>query len=184
MVRNTCVQCYRPRSLTILIYSSEFNHVKNSADQCVLVPGTTPLPDDDSCKDDEEYWYERTAYRLIPYSSCAGGKRLDRGAEHQCPGFKAHGTFFWLFVLLIPFGFTALVGYYYYRRSGLARGYVFSFFLLENALLICFRPEQFVFQEMQDRRTAVIQAFWTLWPPCHGSSLALLVSHGSGSFHT
>lgn len=140
MVNNTCVQCYRPRSLIILIYPSEFNHVKNSVDECVLVPGTTPLPDDDSCKDDEEYWYERTAYRLIPYSSCAGGKRLDRGAEHQCPGFKAHGPSFWLFVLLIPFGFTALVGYYYYRRSGLARGYVLFFFRLTRKPLVDMLP--------------------------------------------
>jgi hypothetical protein len=27
-----------------------------------------------------------------------------------------------MFMILIPFAFTALVGYYYYRRSGLARG--------------------------------------------------------------
>ncbi|RDB27786.1 Vacuolar protein sorting/targeting protein 10 [Hypsizygus marmoreus] len=103
-------------------FECEFNHVKNSADECVLVSGTTPLPDDSSCKNGEEYWYERTAYRLIPYSSCEEGLRLDRGARHICPGFKSHGAFFWLFVLMIPFAFTALVGYYYYRRSGLARG--------------------------------------------------------------
>ena len=48
--------------------------------------------------------------------------RLDRGTRHTCPGFKSHGTFFWLFILIIPFGFTALVGYYYYRKSGRARG--------------------------------------------------------------
>lgn len=28
-------------------------------------------------------------------------------------------------MLMIPFAFTALVGYYYWRRSGIARGYVF-----------------------------------------------------------
>jgi hypothetical protein len=65
---------------------SEFNYVKNSADECVLVPGTIPLPDDSSCKNGEDYWYERTAYRLIPYSSCMGGIRLDRGARHVCYG--------------------------------------------------------------------------------------------------
>ncbi|KAF9457576.1 Oligoxyloglucan reducing end-specific cellobiohydrolase [Collybia nuda] len=103
-------------------FECEFNHVKNSADECVLVPGTSPLPNDDSCRNDEEFWYERTPYRMIPYSSCEGGKRLDRGNEHRCPGFSGHSAFFWLFVLLVPFAFTALVGYYYYRRSGLARG--------------------------------------------------------------
>ncbi|KAF8075280.1 vacuolar protein sorting/targeting protein 10 [Lyophyllum atratum] len=103
-------------------FECEFNYVKNDADECVLSPGATPLPSEESCKNGEEYWYDRTPYRLIPYSSCKEGLRLDRGARHVCPGFKAHGAFFWLFVLVIPFGFTALVGYYYYRRGGHARG--------------------------------------------------------------
>lgn len=98
--------------------------MKNDKDECVLVPGTKPLPDDDSCKDGEEFWYERTPYRLIPYSSCEGGGRPDRGTAHRCPGFKSKSGWFWMFMLLIPFAFTSLVGYYYYRRSGLARGCV------------------------------------------------------------
>ena len=61
------------RSLSTLHYffkrldssiSSEFNYVKNSNDECVLVPGTTPIPDDESCKDGGEYWYERTRINL------------------------------------------------------------------------------------------------------------------------
>lgn len=39
---------------------------------------------------------------------------------------KSKGPLFWLFILVLPFAFTALVAYYYYRRSGLARGYVQS----------------------------------------------------------
>ncbi|KAG6872853.1 vacuolar protein sorting/targeting protein PEP1 [Termitomyces sp. Mi166 len=110
-------------------FECEFNYVKNEADECVLSPGATPLPNDEAeaCKNGEDYWYERTAYRLIPYSSCKDGNRLDRGTPHVCPGFKAHGPFFWLFILLIPFGLTALVGYSYYRRSGLTRGYQSGF---------------------------------------------------------
>ena len=104
---------------------SDFNYVRNANDECVLVPGTEPLLNDDSCKNGDQYWYERTAYRLIPYSSCEGGDRPDRGPRHVCPGFGAHGAWFWLFIILIPFAFTALVGYYYYRRSGLKRGLVF-----------------------------------------------------------
>jgi len=91
----------------------------------VLVAGTTPLPNDDSCRDDEEYWYERTAYRKIPFSSCEEGDRRDRGERHRCPGIRGHGTLFWGTIALVPFAFTALVAYWYYRRSGLARGYVF-----------------------------------------------------------
>ncbi|KAK0452799.1 vacuolar protein sorting/targeting protein 10, partial [Desarmillaria tabescens] len=105
-------------------FECEFNYAKNVNDECVLVPGTTPLPDDDSCKNDEEFWYERTAYRKIPYSSCENGIRPDRGTRHSCPGFRAHGPLFWWFVILIPFMFTALVGYWYYRRSGMARGHI------------------------------------------------------------
>ncbi|KAJ2911663.1 hypothetical protein MD484_g8748, partial [Candolleomyces efflorescens] len=103
-------------------FECEFNHVKNDKDECVLVPGTKALPDDDSCKDGEEYWYERTPYRIIPYSSCTEGIRPDRGTAHRCPGFNSRSGWFWMFMLLIPFAFTSLVGYYYYRRSGLARG--------------------------------------------------------------
>ena len=119
------------RSLSTLHYffkrldssiSSEFNYVKNSNDECVLVPGTTPLLDDESCKDGAEYWYERTPYRLIPYSSCVDGDRRDRGKAHRCPGFNSKGPLFWFMILLMPFGFTALVAYYYFRRSGRARG--------------------------------------------------------------
>lgn len=108
--------------LMLTMSHSEFNHVKNSNGECALVPGTTPLPNDDLCMTDDDYWYERTAYRKIPYSSCEDGERPDRGPRHLCPGIRAHGAFFWMFVLLVPFAFTALVAYYYYRRSGLAKG--------------------------------------------------------------
>jgi hypothetical protein len=81
-----------------------------------------PRPSDDSCRNGEEYWYERTAYRKIPFSTCEDGIRPDRGPAHLCPGISGHGVFFWLFVLVLPFVFTALVAYWFYRRSGLARG--------------------------------------------------------------
>ncbi|KAH9479087.1 vacuolar protein sorting/targeting protein PEP1 [Psilocybe cubensis] len=111
-----------PCACTKVDFECEFNYVKNANDECVLVPGTTPLPDDDSCSNGEDFWYERTPYRKIPFSSCVDGYRPDRGAEHVCPGFKSKGGWFWFLMLLLPFGFTALVAYYYYRKSGLARG--------------------------------------------------------------
>lgn len=104
---------------------SEFNHRRDADGNCVLIPGLQPLPNDDTCRNDEEFWYERTAYRKVPISTCNGGKRLDRGPEHRCPGLKGHGFFFWFFVLMVPFMFTALVAYWYYRRMGLARGCVY-----------------------------------------------------------
>lgn len=88
----------------------------------MLVEGTKPLPNDESCRGDEEYWYERTPYRRIPHSTCEDGERPDRGRRHLCPGVAAHGAFFWLFVLIIPFAFTTLVAMWYYKRSGRATG--------------------------------------------------------------
>ncbi|KAH9832479.1 Oligoxyloglucan reducing end-specific cellobiohydrolase [Rhodofomes roseus] len=101
-------------------FECEFNYYRDESGECVLVPGAERLADDDSCKGDDDYWYERTAYRKIPYSSCEGGKRLDRGAQHVCPGFKAHGAFFWLMMFFIPCAFAALAGWWYVRRR--ARG--------------------------------------------------------------
>jgi hypothetical protein len=106
----------------LLCFASEFNHVRNANGECVLVEGTKPMPDDDSCRGGAEYWYERTPYRRIPHSSCEDGERPDRGRRHLCPGVAAHGALFWLFVLLVPFAFTTLVAMWYYKRSGLATG--------------------------------------------------------------
>ncbi|TCD61550.1 vacuolar protein sorting/targeting protein PEP1 [Steccherinum ochraceum] len=103
-------------------FECDFNYRRDIDGTCVLANGTTPLPDDNSCRGDDIHWYDRTPYRKIPYSTCEGGIRLDHGTEHDCPGIQGHSFFFWLFVLVIPFGFAALVGYWYYRRSGMARG--------------------------------------------------------------
>lgn len=108
---------------------SEFNHVRDSSGNCVLVESAVPLTIStaEMCIEDpdSDYWYERTAYRKIPYSSCVGGIRPDRGPEHSCGGVRGHGVLFWLFVVVLPFAFTTLVGYYYYKK-GYRRGYVFN----------------------------------------------------------
>ncbi|KAF8825213.1 hypothetical protein HHX47_DHR7000487 [Lentinula edodes] len=103
-------------------FECEFNYIKNANDECVLAPGTTPLSNDETCRAGEEFWYERTPYRKITYSTCDGGHRPDRGKAHPCPGFKHHSGWFWWFVILISFGLAGLVGLYFYRRSGIARG--------------------------------------------------------------
>lgn len=98
--------------------------MRNAAGECVLVEGTQPLPDDDSCRGDDQYWYERTPYRRIPHSSCEDGERPDHGRRHLCPGVAAHSLLFWLFVIVVPFGFTTLVAMWYYKRSGRATGMI------------------------------------------------------------
>ncbi|EIW75279.1 Oligoxyloglucan reducing end-specific cellobiohydrolase [Coniophora puteana RWD-64-598 SS2] len=103
-------------------FECEFNYVKDDWGDCVPVPGTTALASDDSCRDDEDYWYDRTPYRRIPYSSCVGGERPDRGAAHVCPGIRAHGFWFWFWVLIFPFAVTGTLTWWWYKKSGMARG--------------------------------------------------------------
>ncbi|KAJ7034780.1 hypothetical protein C8F04DRAFT_1038299 [Mycena alexandri] len=110
-------------------FECEFNYFRNYAGECVLAPGTTPLPDDRgaACGHDEDYWYERTPYRKISFSSCDGGVRLDRGTRHECSalaGDTGHGAFFWFSITMLPIIFVLLVWLGYYYRSGLTQGCV------------------------------------------------------------
>ncbi|KAJ7281966.1 vacuolar protein sorting/targeting protein 10 [Mycena rebaudengoi] len=90
--------------------------------KCVLSPGAQPLANENTCRNGADYWYERTAYRKISYSTCDGGERPDRGPRHECPGFSGHSGFFWFMVIVFPIAFVSIVGYWYYNRSGLVRG--------------------------------------------------------------
>lgn len=120
---------------------SEFNHIRDSEGNCVLVDGATPLAPDTSetciIYPESDYWYDRTAYRKIPYSSCEGGARPDHGTPHSCGGVRGHSALFWLSVLTLPFGFTALVAYYYYKK-GYQRGCVTRNRILADCLTIIF----------------------------------------------
>lgn len=111
---------------------SEFNHVRSSDGTCVLSPGTTPLGSsadmcyDDSITDNDGNWYERTTYRKIPVSTCEGGRRLDRGAAHECPGLARRGWGFWIMMIVVlPSLFAGVIGWWFYKKNGFARGYVF-----------------------------------------------------------
>jgi hypothetical protein len=117
-----CEPLLTRRGFVIFCNYSEYNYAMNSAGECELLPGAEPLSSDETCTGDQEFWYERTAYRKIPYSTCEGGLRWHEGKAHRCPGLKGHGFFFWVSVLVFPSGLAALVGYWYYRRAGIARG--------------------------------------------------------------
>ncbi|KIK35041.1 hypothetical protein CY34DRAFT_26712 [Suillus luteus UH-Slu-Lm8-n1] len=69
-----------------------------------------------------DYWYDRTAYRKVLYSTCEGGERIDRGTPHLFPGINGHSAIFWMMVMLFPFAITALVAWWWYTKSGMARG--------------------------------------------------------------
>jgi hypothetical protein len=105
-------------------HHSDYNYVRNNEDKCVLAEGAEPLPKDtswDSCEGNVEYWYERTAYRKIPHSSCEGGLTLHQGVRHNCPGLKNHSFWFWLSMALAVLAMTALFSLWW-RRSGYYQG--------------------------------------------------------------
>ncbi|KAJ6542795.1 Oligoxyloglucan reducing end-specific cellobiohydrolase [Mycena capillaripes] len=102
-------------------FECEFNYHKNAEDECVLSPGTSPLPNEEKCEDDAEYWYERTPYRKITYSSCEDGERLDRGPRHFCLRSNVgHNAFFWVVVFIAPLLLVIVGGYLYYRNTGIS----------------------------------------------------------------
>ena len=142
-----------------LFLHSEFNHVKNADGKCVLVAGTSPLPSDDSCRGNDEYWYERTAYRKVPYSSCEGGFRPDQGTRHLCPGLRGRGALFWLTILFFPFAMTALVAWWWYKKSGLARGWV-SFILRFSSPILTFSISASIIELSGCRVQITIRARW------------------------
>ena len=79
------------------------------------------------CDGSTDTWYERTAYRKIPHSTCEGGLTHDLGEAHTCPGLRAHGFWFWALMGLIAVALTALFSLWW-RRSPYARGFVFNQF--------------------------------------------------------
>ncbi|KAF7351228.1 Sortilin [Mycena sanguinolenta] len=112
-------------------FECEFNYFKNEADECVLFPGTTPLPNDPDnwCQQGEDYWYERTAYRKISYSSCEGGEQLDLGPRHYCRSESSGPSgCIWLAVLILIL--LAVIAAWRHHNRRRVRG---AIFLLEDA---------------------------------------------------
>ncbi|KAJ6550404.1 vacuolar protein sorting/targeting protein 10 [Mycena vulgaris] len=104
-------------------FQCEFNYCKNEADECVLIPEATPLPND-SCDKGQDDWYERTAYRRISYSTCEGGERLDRGARHRCPTsgpVQQKGSVLWFLAAIWIFILMFLVAYWCYSSCSARR---------------------------------------------------------------
>ncbi|SNX87401.1 related to VPS10 domain-containing receptor SorCS1 precursor [Melanopsichium pennsylvanicum] len=103
-------------------FECEFNHYRDSTGNCVLYPGAQTLVTDEQgqcwASDSDGYWYERTNVRKVPYSSCTGGIRPDRGTRHVCSNNLAgHGFLWWSTVILCPFGLAGLVGYWWATKQ-------------------------------------------------------------------
>lgn len=103
---------------------SEFNYHRDpTSNACVLFPSAEALSLDtesEQCPTSEDgTWYERTAYRKIPYSSCQGGDRPDRGKRHECSGRyqgAKKGSAFWWTIGLAPFAFAGLAGLWWIKK--------------------------------------------------------------------
>lgn len=87
----------------------------------MLVDGATTLASNTTCDWGQDYWYDRTAYRKVPMSTCEGGNRPDRGAAHVCPTLSSHGFFWWTSIVIAPGLLAGLIAFWYARRRGAAR---------------------------------------------------------------
>jgi hypothetical protein len=113
-------------------FECEYNYRPDPSDpsRCILYPGATPLANnaEDQCllsneEDAGMYWYERTSVRKLPHSYCTGGSRPDRGSRHVCSNsIRRHGVFWWLSIVIAPFGLAGLVGVWWSRRMAQGRG--------------------------------------------------------------
>ena len=120
---------------------SEFNYYRDASGACVLVEGATALSSNteyEQCDGYESSWYDRTAYRKIPYSSCEGGDRPDRGSQHACPGLiggPGLSGLFWGSIAILPFACAGVAGWWWYTKGG-HTGYMMS-----NKLFASFADE-------------------------------------------
>ncbi|KAJ7780931.1 Oligoxyloglucan reducing end-specific cellobiohydrolase [Mycena metata] len=103
-------------------FECEFNYYKNDEDECVLAPGTSPLAPEATCEEDG-FWYERTAYRKIAFSSCVDGERFDRGPKHPCQPSGGRGLSWIVIIVLLC---LATAGYWYYRADASTRARLFE----------------------------------------------------------
>ncbi|KIM23057.1 hypothetical protein M408DRAFT_266851 [Serendipita vermifera MAFF 305830] len=108
----------RPCVCTDADFECEYNHVRNAAGDCVLIPGAVPLPSEEICTEGD-VWYERTEYRKIAKSMCTGGTRPDRGTWHYCRGhwLRVHATLLWSIAVAILLAIMGGAFWYYKRRN-------------------------------------------------------------------
>ncbi|KAG0144537.1 hypothetical protein CROQUDRAFT_108449 [Cronartium quercuum f. sp. fusiforme G11] len=99
-------------------FECDFNYKRDPlTHECVLENGAKPLINSESnCNWNDTYWYDRTPFRKIPYSSCEGGIELDKGSQHICPASRNHGFFWWTTFVVVPALGVGLGGFWWMRR--------------------------------------------------------------------
>ncbi|KZM26286.1 hypothetical protein ST47_g2590 [Ascochyta rabiei] len=105
-------------------FECAYNYERQPGGECTLIPGLTLEDPKAVCsKGAREYW-DNSAFRKIPLSTCEGGQEFDHvGAPHPCPGFeeefqKKHGIggFALFLAIVLPFAAAGGIGYYVWRN--------------------------------------------------------------------
>ena len=111
-------------------FECAYNYERQPGGECKLINGLTLEDPKAVCaKGAREYW-DNSAYRKIPLSTCDGGQEFDHvGAPHPCPGFeeefeKKHGIggFSLFLAIVLPFAAAGGIGYYVWKNwSGMGK---------------------------------------------------------------
>ncbi|KAF2035724.1 vacuolar protein sorting/targeting protein 10 [Setomelanomma holmii] len=104
-------------------YECAYNY-ENKGGTCVPIEGLELKDPKDVCTQGAKEYWDVSAYRKIPLSTCENGQEFDHmGDPHPCPGFeeefeKKHGiSGFGLFMaIIVPFAAAAGIGYYVWRN--------------------------------------------------------------------
>lgn len=107
-------------------FECNYNHVRGEDGVCRLVEGASmpTVESDEVCKNDAAGYYDMTAYRRLPYSSCKGGAEKDIGTWRTCPG-KGYSAGAWAAFVLIPLacaGAVAAILWNRRKRGGMQFG--------------------------------------------------------------
>ncbi|KAL3494177.1 hypothetical protein BJX62DRAFT_198701 [Aspergillus germanicus] len=112
-------------SCTRADYECAYNFQPTPDGGCALVPGLQPEDPVGYCRanPDAIEYFQSTAYRRIPQTTCQGGKILDGIDTLPCPGKedqyeKKHGIsgVGLFFAIITPIAAAGLVGYFVYTR--------------------------------------------------------------------
>lgn len=115
-------------------FECDFNYERQGDGSCALVNGLAKPDHSLICKvePDREEYFEPTAYRRIPITTCQGGAEMDKGSVAlPCPGKEdqfnkkhgpsAAGIFF---AITIPIVVAVGVGYWVWRQYGAKFGQI------------------------------------------------------------
>ncbi|KAF3938421.1 Sortilin [Dactylella cylindrospora] len=107
-------------------FECAYNYELLNGGICQLVEGLQPEDPETGCAENPNQfeWFDPTPYRKIPLSTCSGGRELDRGDSHSCPGkqdkynekYGGIGPVGIFFLTLLSFGMAGVLGYILWNR--------------------------------------------------------------------